>query len=309
MTYRLVQAQAAVLLTNNMLLLNYFHKLRFHKLRFNKLRFHKLIYCESEKLLDIMANRVKNTALILSLLLLLGCSGEKVDPTAGLSAIELYEKAKGRMEAKDYTLAIEYYETLESRFPFGEHATQAQLDVVYAYYLYEEPESATAAADRFIKLNPRHPSVDYAYYMKGLINFGLKNSIIDKLYTRDLADYDETIMKKSYADFSVMVNRFPNSKYTEDAVKRMVFLRNQIARSELKTAEFYLAQEAWVAAANRAQGVLEAYQGSTSIKRALQIQIKAYQQLKLDDLASDARRILTHNYGEEAADIIPENAI
>lgn len=256
-----------------------------------------------------MAKRVKNTALILALLLMLGCSGKQLDPTAGLSAVELYEKAKGRMDAKDYTQAIEFYETLESRYPFDELATQAQLDVVYAYYRYEEPESATAAADRFIKLQPRHPSVDYAYYMKGLINFGLKDSIIDKLYTRDLADYDETIMKKSYADFSIMVNRFPDSRYTEDAVKRMVFLRNQIARSELKVAEFYLAREAWVGAANRAQSVLETYQGSTSIKRALQIQIEAYQQLKLDDLAADARRILTHNYGEEAATTSADDAI
>ena len=261
-----------------------------------------MIYCVTEIFRTIMANQVKNTALILSLLVMLGCSGEKVDPTLGLSAAELYAKAKERMQAENYTRAIELYETLESRYPFGKYATQSQLDVTYAYYLYDEPESATAAADRFIKLHPRHPVVAYAYYMKGLINFGLKDSIVDKFYTRDLADYDESIMRQSYEDFSVLVNRFPDSKYTKDAVKRMVYLRNQLARSELKVAEFYLARKAWVGAASRAKNLLETYQGSTSIKRALQVQILAYQKLELNELVDDTRRILIHNYGEEAAD-------
>jgi len=250
----------------------------------------------------IMANRVKKTALILSLLLMFGCSGEPVDPTEGLSAAELYSQAKERMSASNFSRAIELYETLESRYPFGVYATQSQLDVTYAYYKYDEPESATAAADRFIKLHPRHPAVDYAYYMKGLINFGLKDSIVDSFYTRDLADYDESIMKQSYEDFSILVNRFPDSKYSKDAVKRMVYLRNQLARAELKVAEFYLFRQAWVGAANRAKSLLETYQGSSSIKRALQVQIIAYQKLELNELADDTRRVLIHNYGEEAAD-------
>lgn len=261
-----------------------------------------MLYCVTNFFRNIMANRVKYTALILSLLLMLGCSGEPVDPTAGLSAAELYAKAKERLQAESYTRAIELYETLESRYPFGIYATQSQLDVTYAYYRYDEPESATAAADRFIKLHPRHQAVDYAYYMKGLINFGLKDSIVDQFYTRDLADYDKSIMQQSYEDFSVLVNRFPDSKYSKDAVKRMVYLRNQLAKADLKVAEFYLAREAWVGAANRARNLLETYQGSTSIKRALQIQILAYQKLKLNELADDTRRVLIHNYGEEAAD-------
>jgi len=249
----------------------------------------------------MMAKRLKTLALIFSLLLLAGCAGQDADPTKGLSAGELYAKAKDRLDSGDYTTAIDYYETLESRYPFGKYATQSQLDVIRAYYLDDEPESATAAADRFIKLNPRHPAVDYAFYMKGIINFGLQDSIVDKFYTRDIADYDQTIMKKSYEDFSVLVNRFPDSQYTADAVKRMVYLRNQLARSELKVAEFYLGRRAWVAASNRAKTILEAYQGSSSIKRALQIQVLAYQKLKLDKLAEDARRILILNYGQAAA--------
>ena len=256
----------------------------------------------TEFLRTIMAKRVKNTALILSLLLMIGCSADKVDPTQGLSAAELYAKAQLSMKSQNFTRAIELYETLESRYPFGKYATQSQLDVTYAYFLYDEPESATAAADRFIKLHPRHEAVDYAYYMKGRINFGLKKSIVDKFYTRDLADYDMSIMKQSYDDFSVLANRFPDSKYSKDAVKRMVYLRNQMARAELKMAEFYLTRKAWVAASNRTKNLLEIYQGSSSIKRALQVQIIAYQKLELDDLVEDTRRILIHNYGEEAAE-------
>jgi len=249
---------------------------------------------------------VKTTAFILSFLLLAGCSAKK-DPTEDMSAAELFAVAKNDLDSGNYSRAIEKYETLESRYPFGVHAVQAQLDVAYAYYLYDEPESATAAADRFIKLHPRHDSVDYAYYLKGLVNFGLKDSIIDKIYTRDLADYDKSIMQQSYQDFSMLVNRFPDSKYAADAVKRMAYLRNQMARAELKVAEFYLGRKAWIAAANRAKTLLETYQGSSSIKRALQIQILAYQQLELTELADDTQRILIHNYGDEAADISLED--
>jgi len=292
MTQRLINALATGLIINHELLLDEFHA-------------KYLLYCAARNT-NMMMNRLKTLVrisfLVLSLMLLAGCAGSADDPTKGLSAAELYAKAKDRLDSGDYTTAIDYYETLESRYPFGKYATQAQLDVIRAYYLYDEPESATAAADRFIKLNPRHPAVDYAYYMKGVINFGLQDSIVDKFYTRDIADYDQSIMKKSYQDFSVLVNRFPNSKYTKDAVKRMVYLRNQLARSELKVAEFYLGRKAWVAAANRAKSILETYQGSSSIKRALQIQIVAYQNLRLDKLVQDTRRILVHNYGEAAAD-------
>ena len=233
-------------------------------------------------------------------LLLSGCATTDSDPTAGLSAAELYAKARERLDAGAYQKAIDYYETLESRYPFGDYATQAQLDVAYAYYRYNEPESAIAAADRFIKLHPRHPAVDYAYYLKGLVNFGLKKSVMDKLYTRDLADYDKSIMQQSYDDFAVLVKRFPDSSYAPDAIKRMVYLRNQLARAEIKVAEFYLQRHAPVAAANRARTVVESYQGSDAVKRALQIMIIAYRKLELDDLARDAERVLKLNYGDQA---------
>lgn len=246
-----------------------------------------------------MAHQMKTTAIILALLVVTGCSTKETDPTADWSVSKLYNEAKKNRTSANYPTAIEYYETLESRFPFGVHAIQSKLDVAYTYYKYNEPESATAAADRFIKLHPRHEAVDYAYYLKGLINFGLKDSFIDKFYTRDLADYDKSIMQQSYQDFSVLVNRFPKSIYTKNALKRLAFLRNEMARSELKIAEFYITKGAWVAAANRAKGVLETYQGSDSIKRALEIQIESYQQLGLDDLVKDTRRVMNLNFSEQ----------
>ncbi len=252
---------------------------------------------------------MKLAFVILPFLLLLGCSSNPKDLTEDKSAAEIYAIAKEQLDSGNYSTAILNYEKLESRYPFGVYAIQAQLDVAYAYYRYDEPESATAAADRFIKLHPRHESVDYAYYLKGLVNFGLQDSIMDKFYTRDLADYDKTIMQQSYQDFSVLVNRFPESRYAPDAIKRMAYLRNQMARAELKVAEFYLSRRAWIAAANRAKALLETYQGSSSIKGALQVQIIAYEQLQLRDLAEDTRRVLIYNYGEAAADIKLEDLI
>ena len=256
-----------------------------------------------------MLTSLKNFVFILAFLVLAGCSAEKIDPTDGMSAAELYRKAKDYLDSGTYTQAIEHYEILESRYPFGDFATQAKLDVAYAYYLYNEPESATAAANRFIKLHPRHSAVDYAYYLKGLINFGLKSSIVDNIYTRDLAEYDQSIMQQSYDDFSILVNRFPDSIYSQDAKKRMVYLRNQMARAEIKVATHYLSRRAWVAAANRAKTLLQRFQGSDSIKTALQIQMLAYQQLDLTDLAADTRRVLVLNYGEQAASISLEELI
>jgi outer membrane protein assembly factor BamD len=220
-----------------------------------------------------------------------------------MSAAEIYSLAKENLDSGNYSIAIENFEKLESRYPFGVFATQAQLDVAYAYYLYDEPESATAAAERFIKLHPRHQAVDYAYYLKALVNFGPRASILDNFYLRDPADYDRSKMLQSYQDFQILLNRFPQSKYAPDAIKRMVYLRNQLARADLKIAEYYLTRKAWVSASNRAKTLLEKYQGSSSIKRALQIQLLCYQQLGLQQLEDDTRRILVDNYGDQAAEV------
>lgn len=240
-------------------------------------------------------------ALILIILgiLVAGCGPVKeVDETAGWSVERLYNNARAHLDDGQYLTAIERFEKLESRFPFGKFATQSQLDVAYAYYKFGEPESALAAVERFIKLNPRHEAVDYAYYLRGLINFGRGRGILDALYDRDAADYDRNLLLKSFEDFKLLIRRFPESRYVEDSRQRMVYLREQLARGDLKVAQYYAERSAWVAAAKRTNTILLNYQGTSVIPVALDIQLKAYEELGLTDLADDTRRIIELNYSE-----------
>lgn len=230
---------------------------------------------------------------------LAACGPEKeIDITADWTVEQLYSEASSELAKENYLTAIEYYETLESRFPFGEYATQAQIDVAYAYYKFNEPDSAITALDRFIKLHPRHPSVDYAYYLKGLTNFGRGGTILDVLVERDLSTFDKNLMLVSYNDFKLLLQRFPSSRYAADARKRMIYLRDQLARSDYNTASFYASQEAWVAVANRTKFILHNYQGSSVIRSTLELQLQAYQQLGMEEMARDTQRIIDLNYNQ-----------
>jgi outer membrane protein assembly factor BamD len=228
--------------------------------------------------------------------LLLACGPAKeVDVTAEWSAEKLYRSAKSEMDKENYLTAIEKYETLESRYPFGKFATQAQLDVGYAYYKYDELDAAIAAIDRFIKLNPRHEAVDYAFYLKGLVNFSRGGSILDKLHDRDKADFDKSILLTSFNDFQLLLRRFPRSKYAADSRQRLIFLRDKLASADLKIARYYASRDAWIAASNRAKHIIQSYPGTSAIRPALEIQLTAYQQLGLDSLAADTQRIIDLN--------------
>ena len=231
-------------------------------------------------------------------LLLIACGPVKeVDITADWSVERLYRSARSNLDEGRYLTAIEQYENLESRFPFGKYATQAQLDVAYAYHKFDEHESASAAVERFIKLNPRHETVDYAYYLRGLVNFGRGGSILDFMHKRDLSNYDKSILLKAYDDFQLLIRRFPNSQYAADSKQRLIFLREKMAQADYKVASYYASRSAWVAAANRTKDILLNYQGTTVIPLALQIQLQAYENLGLIDLANDTRRIIELNYG------------
>jgi outer membrane protein assembly factor BamD len=239
--------------------------------------------------------------LIASSFLILACGPAKeVDVTAGWSAEKLYHSAKNELNKENYLTAIERYEILESRYPFGKYATQAQLDVGYAYFKYDELDAAIAAIDRFIKINPRHEAVEYAYYLKGLVNFNRGGSILDKVHKRDKAEHDKSILLASYNDFLLLLRRFPQSKYAADSRQRLIYLRDNLARADLKIARYYASRDAWVAASNRAKFIIQAYPGTSSIKSALEIQVMAYRQLGLDELAADTQRILDLNYKEES---------
>ena len=236
--------------------------------------------------------------LIFFSIMLGGCAGtdEEDDPTADWSAAEFYKNAKKELEAGDYELAVKYLETLESRFPFGPFAEQAQLETSYAYYKFEEYDSAIAAADRFIKLHPTHSQVDYAYYLRGLASFHKKDAPLDAIAPQDPSLRDPSTARESFNYFADLVKRFPDSKYTPDAVKRMKFQRNTLAEHEIHVANYYLKRGAYVAVVNRAKYVVENYPQTPAVPKALNLLTTAYAKLQMHELASDAQRVLVKNY-------------
>lgn len=235
------------------------------------------------------------------LALSLGLSGcgllpEVADETAGWSAQRLYSEAKDNLNDGSYEKAIKLYETLEARYPYGRYAQQAQLEIAYAYYKDQEPISAIAACDRFIKLHPNHPNVDYAYYLKGLANFTEDQSLFSQVSSQDMSERDPKAARDSFAAFKELVNLFPDSKYADDARARMKYLVNAISANDVHVAKYYLRREAYVAAVNRAKNVVVNYPETPSIEEALAIMAFAYDRLGITDLRDDALRVLRLNY-------------
>lgn len=225
-----------------------------------------------------------------------GLLPEQIDETKNWSADRFYSEAKDALNSGEYETAIKHYEGLEARYPFGRYAQQAQLEVIYAYYRYDEPESAIAAADRFIKLHPRHPFVDYAYYLKGLVSFNEDRGLVERYLPSDPSQRDPGAARQSFQDFSELIKRFPNSKYVTDARQRMLFLRNNLAQYEVNVADYYMRRGAYLAAANRAKYVVENYQRTPAMPEALSILASAYKIMDLGELADDALRVLELNY-------------
>ncbi len=245
--------------------------------------------------------------ILYSFLNLSGCGSE---PThEDWTADRFYSEAKKALDTGDYTKAIKYYEKLETRYPFGKYAQQAQLDVIYAYYKYDEPESALVAADRFLKLYPRHEKVDYVYYMKGVVNFELTQGLLDRFLPLDRSQRDQGTAVQSFRNFSKLVTRFPKSKYSKDARLRMIHLRNRLAESELNIARFYMKRGAYLAAANRAKNVVSSYQGTKAMPQALIILAKSYKILGLKELSSDALKVLKLNYPKSEGIAEVENLV
>ena len=217
------------------------------------------------------------------------------DPTQGWDAAKLYAEASDELNSGNYATAVQYYEKLEARYPFGRYAMQAQLDVAYAQYKAEEPELAIAAADRFIKLYPQNPYVDYAYYLKGIVNYNRSVGFLDRYIPTDPSQRDPGSALDAFQDFSELVRRFPDSKYAEDARQRMLYLRSNLAKHEINVARYYMKRGAYMAAANRATYVIEQFQRTKSVEDALEILIQAYTAIGEDKLAEDARRVLVLN--------------
>jgi outer membrane protein assembly factor BamD len=227
-----------------------------------------------------------------------GCAwlSKQADPTANMTAPELYDMAKEALQSGDYETAIQHFESLEARFPFGRYAQQAQLEIAYAYYRSGESDSAIAALDRFINRHPQHPHADYAWYMKGLVNYNRGASFLDRLFPRDATERDSRAARQAFQDFQELLRRYPDSRYAEDASLRVVFLHNGLARHEVNVADYYMRRGAPVAAANRARYVLENYQRTPAVADALVVQVESYRMLGYDDLAEDSLRVLRLNY-------------
>lgn len=229
---------------------------------------------------------------------LAGCGifDSKTDATAGWSANKLYTEAREAQSEGAWDRAAQYYEKLEARYPYGRFAQQAQLELGYVYWKGGEPGSALAAADRFIKLHPNHPAVDYAYYLKGLINFNEDLGFAGYVSSQDPTERDPKAARESFDAFRELVTRFPDSKYTPDAILRMNYLVNAMASHEVHVAYYYLMRGAYVAAANRAQYAIKVYPESPSVEEALAILVAAYDKLEMTELRDDADRVLRKNY-------------
>jgi outer membrane protein assembly factor BamD len=228
-------------------------------------------------------------------LLVAACSGAR-DETRDWGPDRLYHAARDELDRKNYQKAINYYQKLESRYPYGRFAQQAQLDTAYAYWKDGDPALALAACDRFIREHPNHPNVDYAYYLKGRVNFNEDLGLLGFISRKDLTERDPFAAREAFDAFKELVTRFPDSRYAQDAEARMKYLVNALAAHEAHVAEYYYRRGAYVAALNRAQHVLTTYPQTPAIERALVVMVKAYDRMGLDDLRNDAERTLRANF-------------
>lgn len=218
------------------------------------------------------------------------------DDCVDWDANKFRSQAKKAVDNGNYEKAIKIYEALEARFPFGPDSAQTQLDIAYAYYKNADPESAIAAADRFIKMNPRSPHVDYAYYLKGLVNYNRDIGFIQRFVPTDASQRDPGNARNALDIFSELVRKFPDSRYVTDSKKRMIALKNNLAMHEVHVARYYLKRKAYVAAANRAAQVVEKYQRTTAVPYALMVMQEAYTKLEMLDLAKDAENVYKLNF-------------
>ena len=202
------------------------------------------------------------------------------------------------MSSGNWAAGIKLLEKLESRYPFGRYAQQAQIDTAYAHWKENENVLALAAIDRFIKLYPNHDNIDYVLYLKGLINFNDRSSLFTSVTGEDLAERDPKAAREAFDSFKELITRFPKSQYAEDASARMSFLINMLASNDVHVARYYMRRGATLAAVNRAQAVVKQYQDAPAIEEALAIMMVGYQQLNLPDLSNDARRVLEKNFSD-----------
>ncbi len=231
---------------------------------------------------------------------LAACAGSG-NPTAGWSPEHLYSAGKTALDKGNYNKAINYFQTLQGRYPLGYYAQQAQLEVAYAYYKNGEPKSAIASAQEFIREHPRSPAAPYAYYLIGLADFKVTGGIIP-LFRPDIEyQVDVRPLRRSFMAFKTLIEKYPYSKYASDARQRMIYLRNMLAAHDLYVADYYLRRGAWAAVIDRCENVLTEYPGAAGTPKALVMMVKAYRKLDMKTLARQTYEVLKLNYPKQAA--------
>ncbi|WP_317933009.1 outer membrane protein assembly factor BamD [Halioxenophilus sp. WMMB6] len=251
----------------------------------------------------------RHIALLSTLVLLCtslsGCAlfGKDDDPSAAPETTEkmLYDAAERQLKSSQWEAGISTLQLLEENFPFGSYAEQAQLELIYAYYKNFETEAAIASADRFIRLHPQHRQVDYAYYMKGLATFTEGRGAFEKFLPTDRTSRDPGMARESFGHFAQLLARFPNSAYAPDARKRMIYLRNLLARYEIHVANYYFKRGAYIAAADRGRYVVENFQKTPAVPDGLAVMVQAYKLLGMDDLSDASLAVLSSNFPNHPA--------
>ena len=249
------------------------------------------------RLQDALVRPLRAAALAACALLFVGCSSTpKEDPNSTAAVEKLYADAKDDMASGSYDRAIKTLERVEGRAAGTLLSQQATLDLAYAQYRTAERAAALATLDRFIKLHPSSPALDYALYLRGIVNFNDNLGILGTLAQQDLSERDQQASRDAYQSFKQLVTQFPQSRYADDGRSRMDYIVNALADYELHVARYYLRRGAYLAAANRAQQVIQEYPQTPANEEALYIMGQSYGLLGLDSLRDDAQRVLKQNF-------------
>jgi outer membrane protein assembly factor BamD len=243
-----------------------------------------------------LSSRILGALLLATLALLGGCQIRQTKNVKKVTAASLYTSANLAMHGNDFQYAIKQYEALTSRFPFSAQARQARLDLIYVYYRRGEKESATDAAEQFLRENPTHPRVDYAYYMEGMINFERTPYAVERWFGVDMARRPPSTALKAITAFNKVVTLYPKSEYAYDSLRRLVYLRNRLAEYEVNVARYYVKRGAYLAAAQRAQGVIDQYDGAPAERDALAVLAECYRRMGFKDLAANVDRVYQANF-------------
>lgn len=241
------------------------------------------------------------TVFLTSILTILAGCATTDGENRGTTEQEIYEQAQTQLNRNNWTAAVQTLQLIEENFPFGTYGEQAQLELIFALYQSQDHEDVIANADRFIRLHPQHRSVDYAYYMRGLASFNQESHFTGSLFGADNTNRDPGGARESFSHFSQFIHKFPESSYAPDAQKRMIYLRNILARAEIHTANYYFKRGAFIAAANRGNYVVENFQGTPAVPDGLAVMAQAYYLLEMNELADNATKVLAHNYPDYPA--------